>query len=319
MRLPFLVFSVTLATAWCLNAPAPSALAQEPSQDLASQASPAFPEAPQPQYDVARLEQTGQQPAPAQSDSGASSSQSQTPQPGQDKSARDKANEQIHEQEHQRVLGIIPQFNTSYRGDAVSLTGKEKIGLAFRSAVDPVAFGIAIVVAGVHEVNDDDTGFGWGAEGYGKRAGAAYLDSFDGTMIGNGILPALFHQDPRYFRLGHGSTTHRLLYAAGTTVMCKGDKTRRWQPNYSNVGGNIIAGAISNLYYPSQNSGAGQTISNGMIVTAEGTLGGIFQEFWPDISRKLFHKDPTHGLDDQARAADAAGKQQKQPLPPPQK
>lgn len=218
------------------------------------------------------------------------------------KSQHDKAEEQMREEEHQRVLGIVPAFGTSYRQDAVPLTGMQKIRLAFRSSVDPVTFATAFVVAGYHEANDDyGDGFGWGAEGYFKRAGAAYLDSFDGAMIGNGILPALLRQDPRYFRLGHGSPTRRLLYAAATTVVCKGDKSRKWQPNVSNVGGNIIAGALSNLYYPSQNSGWGQTIENGMIVTAEGTLGGIFQEFWPDISRKLFHKDPTHGLDAQAR------------------
>ena len=36
-----------------------------------------------------------------------------------------------------------------------------------------------------------------------------------------------------------------------------------------------------------------------MIVTAEGAIGSLFQEFWPDISRKLLHRDPTHGLDAQ--------------------
>ena len=131
-------------------------------------------------------------------------------------------------------------------------------------------------------------------------------------MIGNGFLPALLHQDPRYFRLGHGSFHHRLFYAIATSFICKHDNTGKWEPNYSNVGGNIIAGAISNLYYPSQTAGLGQTIDNGLIVTTEGTFGGVLQEFWPDISRKFFHKDPTHGLDAQARAADAAAKQKKQ-------
>ncbi len=197
-------------------------------------------------------------------------------------------------------------FNTSYRGNAVSLTSKEKMSLAFRSAVDPVTFGTAFAVAGLHEGLDNDPGFGSGAEGYFKRSGAAYLDAFNGTMIGNGILPSLLHQDPRYFRLGHGTTRHRLLYAMVTTVICKHDKTGKWEPNYSNVIGNIASGAISNLYYPSTDSGFGQTIGNGMIVTAEGTIGSVFQEFWPDISRKFFHKDPTRGLDAQAAAADKA-------------
>jgi len=230
--------------------------------------------------------------APSQSDKAAPVA------PPQDKNQRDKADEQIKEQEHQRVLGVVPSFNVSYREDAVSLTGKQKIQLAFRSSIDPVTFAGAFLIAGYHEVAND-TNFEWGAKGYMERVGAAYLDTFDSNMIGNGILPALLHQDPRYFRLGHGSTTHRLFYAAASAFVCKHDNTGKREPNYSNVLGNVAAGAISSLYYPDSNSDAGLAISNGLIVTAEGAFGAIFQEFWPDVSRKLFHKDPTNGRDAQ--------------------
>jgi hypothetical protein len=301
---------------------------EQPSSSLTAQ----LPDAPMPQDAAvdqeARQAPTQQQPAtnpaappqasPAQSSGqGSSSSQAPAAQTGDQKTQQQKAQEQIKEQEQQRVLGVVPNFNISYRSDAAPMTVGQKLSLSFRSAIDPFTFAAAVMVAGYHEALDDDTGFGWGIEGFGKRSGAAYLDAFDGTIIGNGILPALLHQDPRYFRLGHGTTKHRLLYAMATTVMCKSDRTRKWEPNYSNVGGNIISGAISNLYYPSSNSGIGQTIANGLTVTAEGTIGGVFNEFWPDISRKLFHKDPTHGLDAQAKAADEAAKKAKQqPLPP---
>lgn len=288
-----------------------------------------LPDAPQPEVVLAvnqspAQNQSTQQPAPAttpaqtapaqttpaQAPPAAASSSSQAAQQSDaEKSQREKADEQLKEQERQRTLGIVPAFNVSYRQDAVSLTAGQKMKLAFRSSIDPVTFAGAALVAGYHEALDDDTGFGWGAEGYGKRAGAAYLDAFNGTMIGNGILPSILRQDPRYFRLGHGSPTHRLLYALASNVICKHDNAGKWEPNYSNVGGNIIAGAISNLYYPAQNSGVGQTFSNGMIVTAEGGIGSVFQEFWPDISRKFLHRDPTHGLDAQARALDAQEKQ----------
>lgn len=211
--------------------------------------------------------------------------------------------QEVTEQEHQRVLGIAPNFNLTYRHNAVPLTALQKIDVAFHSSVDPFTFAAAFMVAGYHEALDEDTGFGWGAKGYFKRAGAAYLDTADGDMIGNGFLPALLRQDPRYFRLGEGTITHRVLYSVATNFICKGDNGH-WQPNISNVGGNIIAGALSNLYYPSQNSGWGQTIGNGMIVTVEGGFGSIFDEFWPDISRKVLHKDPTRGLDAQQAAED---------------
>jgi hypothetical protein len=260
---------------------------------LLAQAQQTAPPAP----NVAEKPSIGQ-PAPGQADPNAQlPSAPLAPQPSaQDTEQREKAEQQIKQQEHQRVLGVLPSFNVSYDSNAVSLTGWQKIRLAFRTSIDPVTFGVAFLVAGYHE-GMNDVGFGWGIKGYGQRAGAAYLDTFDGNMIGNGILPALLHQDPRYFRLGQGTVRHRLLYAASTAFVCKHDNTGKWEPNYSNVGGNIASGALSNLYYPGTNSGVGLTISNGLIQTAEGAAGSIFQEFWPDISRHLFHKDPTHGKD----------------------
>ena len=319
MRFGFCLLPATLAVGFCLLALPPAACAQEPASGLA--AVQELPETPQPQFALAEAEPPEQQtpagqsqsaPQPASSATPAQGSSSSLPaaqQPDAQKTQREKADEQIKEQEKQRTVGILPAFNVSYRSDAVSMTAGQKMKLAFRSSTDPVAFAAAFVVAGYREALDDDPGFGWGAEGYGKRSGAAYLDAFDGGIIGNGILPSILHQDPRYFRLGHGTTTHRLLYALATNVICKHDNTHKWEPNYSNVGGNIIAGAISNLYYPSSESGIGETFSNGFVVTAEGGIGSVFQEFWPDISRKFLHRDPTHGLDAQARAADKANQQ----------
>jgi len=319
MHFDFCLLPATLAAGLCLLALPSAACAQEPASGPT--AVHELPDTPQPQFALAEAEPPEQQtpagqsqsaPQPASSATPAQGSSSSLPaaqQPDAQKTQREKADEQIKEQEKQRTVGILPAFNVSYRSDAVSMTAGQKMKLAFRSSTDPVAFAAAFVVAGYREALDDDPGFGWGAEGYGKRSGAAYLDAFDGGIIGNGILPSILHQDPRYFRLGHGTTTHRLLYTLATNVICKHDNTHKWEPNYSNVGGNIIAGAISNLYYPSSESGIGETFSNGFIVTAEGGFGSVFQEFWPDISRKFLHRDPTHGLDAQGHAADKANQQ----------
>jgi hypothetical protein len=295
MRLSFCLLPATLAVGFGLLALPATLFAQEP--DSRQVVVNELPEAPQAQFAPAAVEPLGQQ-APAGQSQGSSSSQTTTPPSGAKKSQHEIAEEQIKEQEKQRVVGVVPTFNVSYRHDAVSMSPAQKIKLAFRSATDPFTFAAGFLAAGYHEVKDDDPGFPWGIKGYGERSGAAYLDAFNGTMIGNGFLPVLLHQDPRYFRLGYGTTTHRLLYALATNVMCKHDNTGKWEPNYSNVMGNLAAGGISNLYYPpASRSGIGLTFSNGMIVTAEGGIGSIFNEFWPDVSRKILHRDPTHGLD----------------------
>lgn len=274
-----------------------------------------LPDAPVPQVVVALAQQPTQQqgqqaPAPADgAQQGSSSTQVQAGHSASEtvppKDQGQTASQQVREQEKQRVLGVIPNFNLTYLGDqTVSLTAKQKFGLAIHSSTDPVSFIIPFFVAGYNEALDSDQGFPWGVKGLGERAGAAYLDALDGNMIGNAMLPSILHQDPRYYRLGHGSAAHRILYAAATSFICKHDKTGKWEPNYSNVGGNIIAGAISNLYYPSTDNGVGLTITNGFIVTAEGAIGSEFDEFWPDISRHFLRRDPTHGLDAQIKAED---------------
>jgi hypothetical protein len=89
----------------------------------------------------------------------------------------------------------------------------------------------------------------------------------------------VLHQDPRYFYKGTGRIASRALYAIASVVICKGDNGR-WQPNYSNVLGDLAAAGISNLYYPaSDRDGAELTIRNSLIGTAGGAVGNLFQEF----------------------------------------
>lgn len=210
-------------------------------------------------------------------------------QPAPTQSQRDRATEELKQQEHQRILRVLPNFNTSNVQDAAPLSPKQKFHLALRSAVDPVQFGITAVDAGISQWSNSFPSYGQGMAGYGKRYGAAYVDSFDGTLLSGAVFPVLLHQDPRYFRKGTGTVKERLWYAIRSTVICKSD-SGKWEPNYSNILGNLAAGGIANLYYPDSDGGAALTFQRAFTVTAEGSLGSIFVEFWPDISRKLQHR-----------------------------
>ncbi len=179
------------------------------------------------------------------------------------------------------MLGIMPAFNIVQSGEAKPLTKGQKFDLWFHSATDPFTFAVAGVDAGIEQGEDSHSQYRQGFVGYLKRYGSSYADNVDGNLWGNAILPSLLHQDPRYFRLGHGTAKRRLWYAALTTVRCKGDNGE-WQPNYSNIAGNLIGGAISNIYYPAADRGIGQVFESGFTVTAEGALGAVAFEFYPD-------------------------------------
>jgi hypothetical protein len=257
-----------------------------------------LPDAPEAQQTPAAAPKPDVQTTPS---SGASSTAGSTPATPQDagkpKSQQDTAADQLKVQEHQRVLGIVPNFNTSYVYGAAPLTPKQKFQLAFRSEIDPAAFGVAGFVALISQAEGSHYGYGGGWGGYAKRYGQTYTDSFDGQMLGNALLPVILHQDPRYFRLGRGTVKRRILYALGTNVMAHHDGTGHWEPNYSNILGNFAAGGISNLYLPANERGFGSTITGGLVVLVEGGAGSMFQEFWPDIARHFLHKDPTNGQD----------------------
>lgn len=192
------------------------------------------------------------------------------------------AEEQMHAQEKQRVLGVIPNFYASYVWRAEPLTSGQKFRLALRSMVDPVTFLATGAIAGIEQSQNNFSGYGQGTEGYAKRYGASYTDSFIGTMLGGAVLPSILHQDPRYFVKGTGSIRSRALYAISTVVICRGDNGR-WQPNYSNVFGTLGSAAISNIYYPASDRGT-VTIDNALIATASGAVGALFQEF---VIRKI--------------------------------
>lgn len=194
------------------------------------------------------------------------------------------AEAQVKDEEKQRVLGVIPNFYVTYDPHPVSLTPKQKFELAWKTTVDPVTFAIVGGIAGVQQAQNTFSGYGQGAQGYAKRYGASYANIATGTFIGSAILPSLLKQDPRYFYKGTGSKRSRILYALANSVICKGDNGR-WQPNYSNILGNLAAGAISNLYYPAQSrEGAGLTFENASIGIGATAAANLVEEF---LMRKL--------------------------------
>lgn len=200
------------------------------------------------------------------------------------------AEDQIKQQEQQRVLGVVPNFYVTYLPDAAPLTPKQKFELSWKTSIDPITFLITGAVAGVQQAQNGFSGYGQGAQGYGKRYGASYADLIAGTFIGGAILPSLLKQDPRYFYKGTGTVRSRALYAIANAVICKGDN-KRWQPNYSNILGSLAAGGISNLYYPAQNrNGLGLTFENALIGVGATAAANLLQEF---VVRRLTSNTPT--------------------------
>jgi len=292
----FLLFSGSVALALLIGSCRLSAQSATPAEAAAS-----LPDAPQPQLASAENASDPEQQAPpatppAQTPSSPANGAPQTSSSQQDSSSqialteaqrkeqREKAEEQLRQQEKQRVMGVMATFNTTRNPDALPLSSSQKFKLFFRSSTDPWPFLLTAVVAGIGQAENSNPTWGQGMKGYAKRYSAGYGDYFIGNLFGNAILTSLLREDPRYFQKGTGRALNRFLWAAGSTVWCKRDNGS-WGPNYANVGGNLIGAAIGRFYYPASGRTVSDTITDGLTVSAEGIVGAEVIEFWPDMVR----------------------------------
>lgn len=199
------------------------------------------------------------------------------------------AQEQLKEEEKQRLMGVFPNFYVTYVSDAAPLTPKQKYYLAWKLNIEPVSIFMAGAFAGMQQAQNQFSGYGQGAQGYAKRFAATYTNFTVSNFLGSAVFPAAFRQDPRYFYKGSDSKKSRVLYALANAVICKGDNSY-WQVNYSGIAGSLAAGAISNLYYPaSDRSGVALTFENTAIGIGSTAAFNLLQEF---VLRKLTSNVP---------------------------
>jgi hypothetical protein len=83
---------------------------------------------------------------------------------------------------------------------------------------------------------------------------------------------------PALLLSGHGHKKSRALHAISSTVICRGDDGSR-QPNYSTIGGDLAAAAISTAYYPASDRNASRVFTTALINTGERALSNLIQEF----------------------------------------
>jgi len=176
------------------------------------------------------------------------------------------AAQQVKAAEKQRAFLIVPNFYAVYTANPEPLTAKLKFSLAFAVSRDPFTLGGVTTLAAIDQATMSPR-YVEGARGYAERFGANYANALTDIMLDGAIFPVLLHQDPRYFYQGTGTKRSRAFHVISSLVVAKGDNGR-WQPNYSNICGDLASSTISNLYYPSSNRGPGLVFQGFAIDTA---------------------------------------------------
>jgi hypothetical protein len=175
-----------------------------------------------------------------------------------------------------------------YKPEAVLcvLSLHDKFLLSVRETFDPVTvLGIAYD-AGISQAENNDPSYGQGAEGYGRRFGAGLAGEASSQLFKDFLYPTIFSQDPRYYRLGHGSTRKRFLHALAHSVVAhREDGTQMF--NFTEWLGTTSAVVLSNTYHPDNKRGVGPAAARAAYSVGEDIGFDMLREFWPEIARKF--------------------------------
>jgi len=158
-----------------------------------------------------------------------------------------------------------------------------------KDKTDPFTLGWVAFEAGLAQANNDFSGYGQGAAGYGKRFGAGLADETASGFFGTFLFPSVLHQDPRYYRLGAGPFKQRLGHALIRPVLTHKDSGGR-AFNWSGMLGSIATSSLSNAYYPKENRGVAATFSRVAMSIPLSMIDELVNEFGPDLEKKIFGK-----------------------------
>jgi hypothetical protein len=188
-----------------------------------------------------------------------------------------------------RILGIIPNYRSSPSlKEYTPLTPRQKFKLATQDSFDPGTLVLGALFAGQAQLTESTPSFGQGPSGYAKYFAASYGDFVVGDYMTEAVYPAIFHQDPRYFRRATGSGWSRLGSAVGQIFWTHTDSGHR-QFNFSEIIGNSTSVAISNAYYPDNRNALDASTKLGLQIGVD-MAGNILKEFSPELNRTFSRK-----------------------------
>jgi hypothetical protein len=187
-----------------------------------------------------------------------------------------------------RILGIIPNFRAVSADQKLPPQSvKEKFLTATEDSFDYSSIFIPAALAGYSMGRDSTPEFHQGAAGYARYFWHAAVDQTSENYMVEFMIPAITHEDTRYYTLGHGSFFRRAGYALSRAAITRSDSGREGF-NMSEVVGAGASAGLSSLYYPSRERSFSNTAQEWGLDVAIDAASFTFKEFWPDINRKMF-------------------------------
>jgi hypothetical protein len=186
-------------------------------------------------------------------------------------------------------LCAAAQTNAS-PGSYRPITGQQRLSWFVKSTVGPESLGGGLFSAAIGTARDKPKEYGPGWEGYAKRYGMRLTGVSTGNVMEAG-LGAIWGEDPRYFQSKDRTVKGRIGNAVLMTFAAR-QRNGHLGPAYARFFATPGNNFLSNTWRADSEANS----HDAALRTLWGFLGRMggnaFKEFWPDVQKHIFHRQP---------------------------
>ena len=184
------------------------------------------------------------------------------------------------------LLGLLPHPAICQTLDYTPITSEQRLTWTVSGVVGPQSlFVVGPIAAGWQTLWNQPQEWNQSWSGFGKR----YLQREADVAISNTLeagVGAIWGEEPRYMRMGHGSIRARAKWAIKTAFVTQ-RRDGKLHAAWGRYVGNTVNNVIENSWLPPSSNTVGNTIYRSAAGFASRIGSNAWEEFWPDVVRLL--------------------------------
>jgi hypothetical protein len=183
------------------------------------------------------------------------------------------------------ATGAAEQSPSASPTPYTAITGGERIDWIVKGTIGPQSLGVGIIAGAWDTALNSPEEWHRTFAGFGKR----YLEREADVAISSTIeagVGALWGEEPRYIRSQRRGLWPRTRYAMKTVFLAQ-RPDGRLAPAWGRLAGNVVNNVIENSWLPPSVTTGGQTTLRSVQGFAGRLIGNLWEEFWPDIKKRI--------------------------------